>query len=59
MIIKCTKNLVNFSGHQDFTKGKTYTAEGYEINERTTVDKDDEGYRHILGEWHKHFKKVK
>lgn len=59
MEIKCKKNLVNQSGHQDFTKDKIYTAEGNEINEKTRVLSDDENMPHVLGLWHKHFKKVK
>ena len=46
--IKCNKDLVNASGHKDFTKGKEYLAEGHEITERTAVVSDDEGCRHVL-----------
>ena len=57
--IKCKKDLVNTSGNKDFTKGEEYVAEGHEITERTAVVSDDEGCRHILGMWYKHFKIVK
>ena len=62
--IKCNKDLVNMSGHKDFTKGEEYVAEVYQYNknqitENTTVVSDDAGCRHILGNWHKHFKIVK
>ena len=57
--IKCNKDLVNGSEHKDFTKGKEYVAEGYEITEKTVVVSDDEGCRHVLGMWYKHFKIVK
>jgi hypothetical protein len=64
MKIKCKKDLVNATGHQDFTKNKIYDAisEKYKndtINEETLVVKDDENMPHRLGEWHKHFKIVK
>ena len=38
--IKCNKDLVNDSGHKDFTKGKEYVAEGYKITEKTFPIKD-------------------
>lgn len=57
--IKCDKDLVNAFGHKEFTKGKEYLAEGHEITERTAVVSDDEGCRHTLGMWYKHFKIVK
>ena len=57
--IKCDKDLVNSFGHKDFTKDKEYLLEGYEITEKAAVVSDDEGCRHILGMWYKHFKIVK
>lgn len=59
MKIKCTKDLVNGQGHKDFTKGNIYETQSYEINQNTMVISDDEGQKHILGNWYKHFKKEK
>lgn len=57
MKIKCKKDLVNDCGHKDFSKGKVYETNSYEINENTKVISDDEGMPHTLGTWYKHFKK--
>ena len=57
--IKCNKDLVNSFGHKIFTKDKEYLLEGYEITEKAVVVSDNVGCRHILGNWHEHFKIVK
>jgi hypothetical protein len=61
MEIKATKDLINRMGKKDFTKGQIYsTIFNYveRITEHTRV-LNDANEPHLLGNWAKHFKRVK
>jgi hypothetical protein len=61
MTIKCTKDCISQLKVKEFTKGNTYEVLNEwadSISENTKVI-DDTNCEHYLGNWHKHFNKVK
>lgn len=61
--IRAKKDLHDSTGEQCFTMGRYYETDGY-INyhgniSETVVVLNDNGDKHQLGNWYKHFKTVK
>jgi len=53
--VKAKKDLIDQEKTKCFTKGKSYIGEYHRLLEYVTLTNDN-GDRHTIGQWNKHFK---